>query len=353
MLNRYYFRIIGPIAFGTVALATTVCCSSNLNDITRKLHKSLPIRIQNYIRDSGIFRQISDQLVTLSATVMCLFKPELLLKFYSISSSLKTFEYSKHKGCHLEVMKIENKSKSGGINNRNKVLVFVHGGAWGSGKTWHYRLIAHGLGEALNVGIVANVGYPVYPFAIIPEQANYVSDAMNFIRELFQDEYSIILCGHSSGANICALSILQNIQNSNNLKIPHTFIGLAGVYNIINHYEFEKNRGVHEISPMKAAAQGEAFFEYCSPSLITRKALVKSVSNIAYSFPRIVLLHGEDDTVVPLQSSEEFAIALEELTKKSVERIYLKNCDHTNPILDWMLPKPTQVTTAVVQAFNQ
>lgn len=44
--------------------------------------------------------------------------------------------------------------------------------------------------------------------------------------------------------------------------------GLAGVYNISDHYEFEYGRGVEDISTMTRAMYGPELFERFSPSVI-------------------------------------------------------------------------------------
>lgn len=44
--------------------------------------------------------------------------------------------------------------------------------------------------------------------------------------------------------------------------------GLAGVYNISDHFEFEYGRGVEDISTMTRAMYGPELFERFSPSVI-------------------------------------------------------------------------------------
>ena len=37
-------------------------------------------------------------------------------------------------------------------------MIFVHGGAWGSGNKWEYRLIAKGIGEVINAKAIVILG---------------------------------------------------------------------------------------------------------------------------------------------------------------------------------------------------
>jgi alpha-beta hydrolase superfamily lysophospholipase len=78
----------------------------------------------------------------------------------------------------------------------------------------------------------------------IPECSNSNIGGGNDI-QMREDQY--ILMGHSSGANICGLALNQMAENRfANCHIDY-FIGLSGVYDIGQHYLWERDRGVHEI----------------------------------------------------------------------------------------------------------
>ena len=177
-------------------------------------------------------------------------------------------------------------------------------------------------------------------------------------RLLCETEGEMVLCGHSSGANICALALLDNMDTTPISEQPShpsanastkakdcsqthsalnigTFIGLAGVYDIGKHYLFESNRGVQVISPMSSAACGRKLFGLCSPTVVAQNMALKlttsnhnSVNNsnrnhsnrnsslnesilFKTSFPKTVLIHGWGDATVPISSSIEFSHALE------------------------------------------
>jgi hypothetical protein len=52
---------------------------------------------------------------------------------------------------------------------------------------------------------------------------------------------------------------------------PQLFIGLAGCYQVEEHYEFEANRGVAEISTMKPAMGGPVGFAAQSPTVVAQR----------------------------------------------------------------------------------
>jgi acetyl esterase/lipase len=87
----------------------------------------------------------------------------------------------------------------------------------------------------------------------------------------------LMLCGHSSGAHICALYLL-NAASAGDDTLTDAFVGLSGVYDIEQHYIWEACRGVHEVSPMKAASLGEHRFPDFSPTTLLQRGEVRSVS---------------------------------------------------------------------------
>eukprot|EP01036_Dinobryon_divergens_P024998 gene24998-33502_t len=214
-------------------------------------------------------------------------------------------------------------------NDSQPVLIFVHGGAWGSGRPYQYRLSACGIGSAIEARAVVVVGYPYYPEDRILQQRDSILEAIDFIksnpsvqellgnanRENGGRETIYVLSGHSSGANLCALAQLAGVDPP-----ADVLIALSGVYDITDHYRFEAGRRVHEISPMKAAAGDRMGFPLCSPTQIlldmTMAAEAATLeSDTSYprqsiSFPYTIILHGSEDDVVPLSSSERFARAL-------------------------------------------
>jgi acetyl esterase/lipase len=64
------------------------------------------------------------------------------------------------------------------------LLVFVHGGAWGSGLPWMYRLVAKPFLEDLSMA-VAIVGYRSYPDAHAEGQVKDVEQALSHLKTLY------------------------------------------------------------------------------------------------------------------------------------------------------------------------
>ena len=171
------------------------------------LHNFLPVRVQHHIRDSGWGRAIADGAVILSLPSIVLVQPSVLLLFVRARMHVRRYRYGEGHKEFLEVFSrlshspgrgggdIETSIKSSSNNNINNysnnnspimsknssgrtkqnhnVLVFVHGGAWGSGLPWMYRLVALGISKCINASTAILIEYPVFPDSFILDQADW------------------------------------------------------------------------------------------------------------------------------------------------------------------------------------
>ena len=119
--------------------------------------------------------------------------------------------------------------------------------------------------------VVVIPGYRRYPEGSVGEQAQDVGEVLNWVEENVAkyggDSGEVKIVGHSSGAHIAALHLLTTRGDCR----VGAFVGMCGVYDIVEHYKWEKSRGVHEISALKPANGfvTEKFAE-SSPVLLAR-----------------------------------------------------------------------------------
>ena len=308
--------------------------------VTRALHSLVPLSWQLGFRDMGIFGVVCDGLVTLSAVAL----PHHAPHFLRLGSAQRSFRYGSNAQHSVHIIDLHDVYGSPEMPEPDDVLVFVHGGAWGSGKPWMYRITAAGLARnGLRARYVVLLEYPVYPVTSILQQRNCVCEAMRFIRSMqWRDQmhqYSsassssslsssssspsssqslpsappvprLILAGHSSGANVCALALLHAAREG--YRLADAFLGLSGVYDVGKHFEYERSRGVHLISPMGGAAGWgrQGTFQECSPTVILQQ-WAHDCSKLSAFFPECCLiLHGTEDSTVPITSSMDFVKAL-------------------------------------------
>ncbi|OSX76196.1 hypothetical protein BU14_0203s0007 [Porphyra umbilicalis] len=168
------------------------------------------------------------------------------------------------------------------------VVVFVHGGAWGSGDTWHYALLAGAVVAATRLP-VAIATTRVWPAGGMEAQAADVAALLRHVAAVrLVRGGRTVLWGHSSGAHVCVLALLRAAGLADasargadgaaaaggGVPLPAAFIGAAGVYDVGDHYAYEAWRGVSEVSTMKPAAGGRGGFAALSPTRLLRDAVV-------------------------------------------------------------------------------
>ena len=211
----------------------------------------------------------------------------------------------------------DEKDGEGGEDNAKPLLLFVHGGAWGSGERWHYAPLANALADQ-NI-IVGVCSYPMFPDVLVPEMVEDVRNAVVHFRESFtalkstkQRRFTVL--GHSSGAHLLAMAMLTNRHHGNSTNglgqhPPDCFIGISGPYDITAHYAYEKYRGVAELSPMRDAMGGPDGFASNSPMMRIpdhNNASLESSASGRLIVPRTFLFDSEDDDVVKAEQSRRF-----------------------------------------------
>ena len=325
--------------------------------ITRALGSTLTLETQNALRDGGGFRRIVDGLVTMSVPSLAVTNPLAAKTFMKLTRKMITIRYGKHEMQKVELfMPRDSNSQCSGL------LFFVHGGAWGSGKPWMYRLVAPPFLE-LNMA-VAIVGYRTYPTADVRGQVEDLERAAaTLYRErkgLFQErskgKCDVCLMGHSSGAHISLLMLVDRIKRRHmNPKYSHraddfdftSYIGLSGPYDIGHHFDYEAGRGVEELSPMKPACGSTRHsFRQNSPASRLMSVLADvdetKTGSIGHFFPPILLLHGIEDSTVPFTATSEAGRLIRSCGVTMCHEAYIGGTSHQETVMEIMLGGPTK-----------
>ena len=159
--------------------------------------------------------------------------------------------------------------------------------------------------------------------------------------------------GHSSGAHIAMLMAVERIEtcieNEQDWLGEHTLhfdtmVGLSGVYSISHHFDFEAGRGVEELSPMKpACGYTRQSFDYYSPALRLQSLLSKAFPSkrvdeiIQKLMPKMLLLHGMDDNVVPFTSTSEAGKIMRSCGVRHCEEYYQPLKGHPDVVMELMV----------------
>jgi acetyl esterase/lipase len=297
----------------------------------------------SYLRDSGAFRSMVDGIVTATVPSLAIASPSAAVNFLKLSSECLRFRYGQHPRHTVDVFLPKDTSPPKGL------VFFVHGGAWGSGLPWMYRLTAL---PFLKLGLaVAVVGYRVYPDANVSGQVADLELAAHEIerryRHLYHStEFGAMVVGHSSGAHIALMMIMERAQRMRNGHVPipmpcSTFIGISGPYDISHHFDFEAARGVEELSPMKpACGYTRNAFRDNSPAykLIDMLTSMDETRDDLNSWlPELLLVHGMDDGTVPFTATAEAARIIKSCGVKQCTELYLAKTGHEQAVMELML----------------
>lgn len=240
--------------------------------LKRYCNRSPPeIALHHFIRDSGLFHHLMSVMSFNNAKFILSHRPfNVIYQGLRLTWNRKVFAYgyqSTSQFVELHLPPTQQLQHSPQPQREVKGLaIFFHGGAWGSGDPYMYRLVALPF-EKMNWA-TAIVGHRTYPEGDASSQVHDLEMAMKEIQKRYPDICSRKLClmGHSSGAHISMLTIVERVRRK--LELEHagdalvlqqweeslvkidSFIGISGPYNICNHFEFEAGRGVEQLSPV-------------------------------------------------------------------------------------------------------
>jgi len=428
--------------------------------VSRYISTIIPTSLLNHWRDSGAVRSYLHTQVRIIVPSLALFSPVLTSKFLNLSKKRIRIPYGdRHPSQFIDMFlpttdATTNKQQQQQQQQQQQprgLIFFVHGGAWGSGMPWMYRLIAL---PFLKINIaVAIVGYRTYPAGDCNTQVYDLEQAACELAKRYPQiccqstEFGVCVLGHSSGSHITLLMLVERMKrrmmfdqavmfkrrkkqqqpqqqkNTNEhveskssssrktVKIASycddeqsqpqpqqrtmridSFIGMSGPYDISQHFDHEAERGVEELSPMKAACgYTRSQFRFNSPGFRLVNALaqeqeedfitinnnnkkknssddgddgsqksnhgvVKRNKNYVifdkYVPPRgILLLHGIEDNTVPFCATSEAARHLRSIGITHSEEIYLAQTGHEEVVMQIMIGGRAQ--SAVIDWLQQ
>ena len=176
------------------------------------------------------------------------------------------------------------------------IVLFVHGGVWSSGDSWHYAPMANALAQRGAVCVVMK--YRLYPEVRAEEQVADVCAAVSWVSSSVApkhcaDAANLSLVGHSAGAHLASLALVAKAATMSD-DAPKAarrvveaigrsalddmdvarFVALNGVFDIPTHYQYESWRGVEALSTMARAMGGDSHeaMAALSPSRLLRES---------------------------------------------------------------------------------
>lgn len=196
------------------------------------------------------------------------------------------------------------------------VFVFFHGGAWAHGDPRDYGFVARNIAPEGYVVVLG--GYRLnesgrYP-AMLEDTAAVVGWVHRNIARFEGDANRIVLSGHSAGA-YNAVQVALDTRWLEKAGVPgeavRAVVGLAGPYDF---FPFTTVRSRAAFESVGAGPESQP------------------VNNVGPDAPPILLVHGENDTVVRFRNSQALERALGTAGAK-VETLYLPGKTHNDPLL--------------------
>jgi acetyl esterase/lipase len=210
------------------------------------------------------------------------------------------------------------------------VLLHVHGGAWviGSKDEQGIPLMLH---MAARGWVCVSVNYPLSPRARWPEHLVALKRSMQWIRE-HSAEYGadpsfVAVTGGSAGGHLAAMLALtagdsslqpgfEDVDTSVQACVPH-----YGVYDFTDESgaRFARQRLEALIRPIVMSRDAKYPEDYRAASPLFR---------INADAPPFLVLHGRNDTLVPVADARAFVSRLREVSKNPVVYAELAGAQH-------------------------
>ncbi|MFC6826983.1 alpha/beta fold hydrolase [Halopelagius fulvigenes] len=208
-------------------------------------------------------------------------------------------------------------AETGEATNR-PVVAFVYGGAWESGARGQFARWA--LDAAAEGFVAVELSYRLSDEATFPAQIRDVRAGLAWARENAEsfggDPDRLAAVGHSAGAHLAVLSALAPAgefgDDSSVSSRPDSVVGISGPYVFEGDDEDEVVERFLGGTPAEVPDRYEA---------------AQPVTHVSGGAPPTLLLHGGDDEVVPVESSEALAEAMAAAGDEAEVRTY-PGADH-------------------------
>ena len=228
-------------------------------------------------------------------------------------------------------------------NQTSPVILFIHGGGWMSsdksqtrfaGPTWldlGYTVVS------INHRLSPEISHPAH----VEDCALALKWVIDHIQEYGGDPQNISIIGHSSGAHLAAL-LLTDIEVQGKYNIDTKNIKCAIVLSGIYDFNLPENY----YHPLMAEYISAFFGEKIN------KEDASPVNHITAKEPPFVILHGENDWLVPRSNSIIFYNAL--INKGAeAELEVIEDYRHTNLLITYGEPnhRPTEIINKYLNKY--
>lgn len=198
------------------------------------------------------------------------------------------------------------------------VLLQVHGGAWmvGNKRGQAHPLMSH-LAE---LGwICVSVNYRLSPRSTWPDQIVDVKRAIAWTKENIAeyggDPEWIAITGGSAGGHLSSLAALTPNEPRFQVGFEEADTRVQAAIPFYGFYDFTRDDAVH---PMMPAMMAKRVFKLGRNEIAEPFRLASPITHVSEDAPPFFVLHGTNDSLIPVEQARAFTARLREVSRNPV-----------------------------------
>lgn len=241
---------------------------------------------------------------------------------YAHDSDISYGEYGSRN--HLDIWRRPDLDRGG----KAPVLLQVHGGAWmvGNKRGQAHPLMSH-LAE---LGwVCVSVNYRLSPRSTWPDQIADVKRAIAWTKEHIA-EYGgdpdwIAITGGSAGGHLSSLAALTPNYPLFQPGFEELDTRVQAAVPFYGFYDFTRDDAVH---PMMHAMMAKRVFKLGRKEIVEPFRLASSITHVSEDAPPFFVLHGVNDSLIPVEQARSFVARLREVSRQPVVYAELPCAQH-------------------------
>ena len=235
---------------------------------------------------------------------------------------------------------------------KRPAILQIHGGSWIMGDKGEqgWPLLSH---LAANGWVCFNVNYRLSPGATFPDHLVDLKAGLAWVRE-HADEWGIdpgfiAVTGGSAGGHLAALMALTENDPAYQPGFEDADTSLQAAVPIYGVYDFTSRLGVNRLPFWYRRLEQQIMKAFRSeePEKFRRASPIEQIHPDA---PPFFVIHGDRDTLAPVEEARDFANALEKVSESPVAYAELKGAQHAFDL--FCSPRTSHMLVAVLKFLD-
>ena len=227
-------------------------------------------------------------------------------------------------------------------------VIEVHGGAWVTGnRKWQGIPLLNHL--AANGWVGFNINYRLSPLATWPDQAIDVKEAIAWVREHAEehgvDPSFVALTGGSAGGHITAFTALTADDRSLQPGFESADTSVAAAIPFYGVYDFVDPDSI-QVPALRWLLERYVFKALRSDEPERWRA-ASPLHRVHAGAPPFFVIHGDRDSLVPVEDARRFVEALREVSREPVLYAEMRGAQHAFDVV------PSFRTAPVIEAIER